>query len=91
MLGVPRRPRGPRDFARLWLGGSEHLWMWDYKAMRRELEKAGFAEIRRARFGDSPDPRFASVESPGRWQCALGIDCIRPHPATSSAHEHDLR
>lgn len=78
MLGVRHRPRGLREFIRHWLGGSEHLWMWDFKSIRYELEAAGFTGIRRASFGDSTDARFKSVETRGRWNNALGVECVRP-------------
>lgn len=78
MLGVPRRARGLAAFLHGWLGGSHHLWMWDYKALRHELVAAGFTEIRRAKFGDSTEPRFSEVEDEGRWAGALGIECMRP-------------
>jgi hypothetical protein len=52
--------------------------MWDYKAIAPELEAAGFAAIRRATLGDSPDPMFALVEDPGRWENCLGVECRRP-------------
>ena len=35
--------------------------------MRTLLEKAGFAEVRRASFNDSGDPMFAAVEDEGRF------------------------
>jgi SAM-dependent methyltransferase len=77
-LGVERRPRGFSGFVVSWLGNSQHLWMWDYKAIAPELEAAGFAAIRRATLGDSPDPMFALVEDPGRWENCLGVECRRP-------------
>lgn len=78
MLGIPQRPRGLRGLLKHWLGGSEHLWMWDYKAMRKELADAGFTDIRRAVFGDSGDSAFNPVESQDRWSRALGVQCRRP-------------
>jgi hypothetical protein len=77
-LGQAQRPRGLKGLAVGWLGNSQHLWMWDYKAMSRELAAAGFADIRRASFGDSADPRFNDVEDQGRWENALGVECRRP-------------
>jgi SAM-dependent methyltransferase len=77
MLGRETRPRGLRAFVREWFGNSHHLWMWDYKALRAELGKAGFQGIRRAAFGDSPDPMFKSVESSDRWNRTLGIECTK--------------
>ena len=58
------------------LGGSRHLWMWDYRSLERELDRAGFGDVRRARFNDSEDPKFLDVEDEGRWRDALGVECI---------------
>ncbi|MES2692495.1 MAG: hypothetical protein V4773_03405 [Verrucomicrobiota bacterium] len=78
MLGTFSRPRGLVEFLKRWLGGSKHLWMWDYKAMARELTDAGFVEIRRAAFGDASDAMFKDVENIGRWTHCLGVECRRP-------------
>ena len=78
MLGVAARPRGLVEFLKRWIGGSKHLWMWDYKAMAHELAAAGFVEIRRAAFGDAADPKFNEVENIGRWNHCLGVECRRP-------------
>ena len=66
-LGRETRPRGLIGNVRSVFGGSDHLWMWDEASMRRELERVGFTDIRRASFGDSPDPMFAAVEDPTRF------------------------
>lgn len=77
-LGTERRPRTLRHFLFSWLGNSNHLWMWDYKGLAAELQRAGFSNIRRATYGDSPDPAFRSVESFERWENCLGIECSKP-------------
>ena len=77
-LGRKTRPRSPAGFLRQWLGNSEHLWMWDEKAMRKELTDAGFTDIRRAVFGDAEDPRFNEVEQAERFVGALAMQCRRP-------------
>jgi SAM-dependent methyltransferase len=74
-LGHYERSKGLLGLLRSWLGNSAHLWMWDYKSIKVELEKAGFVNIRRAEFGDSGDPMFNLVEDLGRWQHNLGVDC----------------
>jgi hypothetical protein len=74
-LGVRQRKRGVSGMLRGWLGNSAHLWMWDEKGMVRELRDAGFTAIRRAKVGDSADPRFSEVEDPDRWHGCLGIEC----------------
>lgn len=78
LLGQEGSSRGMRFVARKLFGRSQHLWMWDYKAISMELENAGFTGIRRAEFGDSADRRFRDVEDLGRWENCLGVECIRP-------------
>jgi hypothetical protein len=41
--------------------------MWDEPSIMKQLEKAGFTEIRRCEFGDSNDPMFTQVEDVGRF------------------------
>jgi hypothetical protein len=74
-LGVLERPRGLSGLLRTWLGNSQHLWMWDFASLRRELETAGFSAIRAADMGDSEEPLFAAVEEESRWTDAVGIQC----------------
>jgi hypothetical protein len=74
-LGMTERKRGAMGMLRSWLGNSQHLWMWDFQSMRRELETVGFHDIRAAQFGDSEDPMFAAVEEKSRWEDAVGIQC----------------
>jgi hypothetical protein len=52
--------------------------MWDFKSIVQELAAVGFVDIRRAAFGDSRDPQFASVEAKDRWDGCLGVECRRP-------------
>jgi hypothetical protein len=76
-LGKKTRPTGFKGLVREQLGNSNHLWMWDYKAMASELEQAGFRNIRRAAFGDSAEPKFQAVEDVKRWTNCLGVECVR--------------
>jgi len=76
-LGEKSRRRGIIGLARDWIGNSRHRWMWDYLSLAKELEEAGFVQIRRAALGDSPDPVFHSVEQAERWNDCLGIECAR--------------
>jgi SAM-dependent methyltransferase len=66
-LGREARARGLVGRLREVLGGSAHLWMWDELSFRKELEDAGFVDIRRCAFGDAGDPMFARVEDRGRF------------------------
>ena len=74
-LGRERRSRGLIGFLKDWIGNSTHLWMWDEKALAARLRAHGFVDIRRARFGDSEDPRFAEVESIDRFEGCLAMQC----------------
>ncbi len=74
-LGETVGARGLRSLPRAIFGRSQHLWMWDYKSFVPELAAAGFGAIRRASFGDSGDEAFAAVESEGRWEDCLGLEC----------------
>lgn len=77
-LGHESRARGLKRLISFWLGLSHHCWMWDYKSIQRELENAGFDNVRRAYFGDSSDPMFGTVEEQGRWENCLGVECRKP-------------
>ena len=74
-LGKEKRNRSLKQFFFEWLGNSQHLWMWDYKSLKYELEQADFVEVRRAQFADSTEPMFKKVEFWERWENCLGIEC----------------
>jgi hypothetical protein len=74
-LGYEIRARGLKSFITSWLGNSQHLWMWDYKSIKPELQNIGFVEVRRASFSDSSDTMFGSVEDKDRWDNCLGVEC----------------
>jgi ubiquinone/menaquinone biosynthesis C-methylase UbiE len=76
-LGRVSRPKSLGAIMRSWLGSSHHLWMWDFKSLRRELETVGFQKIRRAQYGDSSDAKFREVELEDRWQFCLGMECLK--------------
>ncbi len=76
-LGRDRRPRGIKAFFREYLGNSHHLWMWDEKALRVELQDAGFIDIRRCQAGDSACKAFLSVENPERFVGGLAFECSK--------------
>lgn len=74
-LGKEHRQRDLLSFVKDWLAGNNHLWMYDYKSLSRELSKAGFQNIHRVKFGDSGIDLFNDVEDPERWTLELGIQC----------------
>jgi len=74
-MGKKDRGRGITSFLKIWLGNSQHLWMWDYRSLRKELDMAGFSNIRLAEFGDSPNAKFDEVEDQTRWVDAVGVEC----------------
>ena len=76
-LGEETLTRGVRSLPSALFGRARHFWMWDYKAMAKELADAGFTDIRRAQFDDSSDSRFKEVEDAGRWENSLGVECRR--------------
>ncbi len=77
-LGLKSRPRRLAGIMRAVWGNSSHLWMWDYKSLKAELESTGFSGVRRAQFGDNPDTHFRQVEEAGRWEGCLGMECFAP-------------
>ena len=74
-LGVSSRARGVKGFMQELMGNSRHRWMWDYPSLERELDQAGFKQIRKALLGDSTDEKFNQVECQERWTNCLGIEC----------------
>ena len=66
-MGIERRDHSLEGIARLVLGNSAHLWMWDEKSIAAALRKAGFVGVRRCHFNDSSDAAFQLVEDPGRF------------------------
>lgn len=77
-LGHESRARGFKGLISVWLGNSQHLWMWDYRSIQLELENAGFGDIRKASFGDSSERMFGKVEENRRWENCLGVECRKP-------------
>ncbi len=75
MLGTESRPRNLAGRLRRSLGNAQHLWMWDYEGLEKELRAAGFSRVRAAKWHDSEDPVFREVEEPARWERAVGIEC----------------
>lgn len=76
-LGAETRPRTLAQFALEFLKGSRHLWMWDFPSMAKALADHGFQNIRSCVFGDCEDQMFRFVESPGRFEHAVAIECRR--------------
>lgn len=75
MLGVESRAKNLPGQVKNLYGNSKHLWMWDYKSLAFELQKAGFTHIRPCTFGDSADPLFSFVEQADRFYNAAAFDC----------------
>lgn len=76
-LGRHQRAKGLMGFVREWMGNSKHLWMWDFKSMKKELEDAGFKSVRRAYYHDSEHSEFKEVEELRRWEKQLGVNCFK--------------
>lgn len=82
MLGSETRARGVFALARRAYGLSAHLWMYDFAAIKSQLERAGFVGIRKCAPGDSGDPMFTLVEDMGRFfegpEAELAVEAFRP-------------
>ncbi len=77
-LGQQSRPQSLRARLREVLGNSRHLWMWDYKSMRVELENVGFRDMKPIQFGDSPNRAFAEVENEERFMWnPVAFECTK--------------
>jgi SAM-dependent methyltransferase len=75
MLGIENRNKTLLTTIKGLYGNSKHLWMWDYKSLAFELQKAGFQNIRPATYGDSDDANFALVEEKDRFFKAAAFQC----------------
>lgn len=75
LLGKEYQEGGLKGFSKKLFGNSHHLWMWDEKTLRHELEKVGFKDVRNCRFGDCADPYFNYVEKEDRFIDAVAIEC----------------
>ena len=75
MLGIEDRGTNLIGMAKGILGNSKHLWMWDYKTLKYELEKAGFKNVRPCVLGDSADSNFSLVEEESRFYSAAAFEC----------------
>jgi SAM-dependent methyltransferase len=89
-LGVRRRSKTFIGAAKAAFGRSQHLWMYDFAALKSLLEQAGFVRIRRCDYGDAADPMFAMVEDEGRFadggKRELALEALRPlKPRAESA------
>jgi len=76
-LGRESSPTGAITFLTQTFGKSQHLWMWDHRALERELRAVGFEEIRPCKFNDSEEPAFLDVEDKLRFQESVAIECVK--------------
>lgn len=98
-LGRVTRCRNLFKFVHEWLGHQYHLWMWDFKSLRYELEQAGFANIQRCEFGKSSNPKFLEIESFDRSIDSVIIECeklkpeamVSPVPSEKDSFENSNR
>jgi predicted SAM-dependent methyltransferase len=75
MLGLENRNKSPLSVLKNLYANSKHLWMWDYKSLQHELQKAGFKNIRSCHFNDSEDLNFLAVEEKERFYKAAAFEC----------------
>ena len=84
ILGQENRYRGLRQRIRKTFSGSTHLWMWDFTAMKAELERVGFTQVRRCVPGDAADPTFGEVENPRRFVGSINVGTFMPELAVEA-------
>lgn len=77
ILGEEKRDRGIIKAIVNYAGNSRHLWMWDYKSLKLELEKCGFQKVRRAYYNDNENMHFVNIEEKSRWDNCLGLECVK--------------
>jgi predicted SAM-dependent methyltransferase len=77
-LGSERSRRSMQSRLAVAFGNGAHLWMWDYCTLATELERAGFADIRRCAFGDCVDKTFRLVEEEARFNGSCAIEARNP-------------
>ena len=77
-LGSERSRRSIQARIAVAFGNGAHLWMWDYCTLATELERAGFADIRRCAFGDCVDKTFRLVEEEARFDGSYAIEARNP-------------
>ncbi|MEL6255685.1 MAG: methyltransferase domain-containing protein [Bacteroidota bacterium] len=77
LLGKESRMRGVKGIIHHIFSNRNHLWMWDYDTLAKELELAGFKEIRRASFNDSMHDIFKDVEEAPRFENAVAIEAVK--------------
>jgi hypothetical protein len=84
LLGTEIRPKGLKAITASLFGNVKHLWMWDKYSLAKELEIAGFVDVRQCRFNDSEDKMFWFVEDKDRFINAIAFECRKPIKNTIS-------
>lgn len=59
------------------LSNSRHQWMWDEPSLSTALSKHGFKDIRRCKYGEWQDTRFAAVEKEKRHWNSLCLEATK--------------
>ncbi|GAB3924337.1 class I SAM-dependent methyltransferase [Mucilaginibacter myungsuensis] len=77
IMGMDKRPSTVLGRAKQAYGYLGHLWLWDDEATINELEKAGFKNIRKIEFNDSPDPMFKLVENEKRFELCVKLEAVK--------------
>jgi len=66
ILGEKEWPKGLIANLKSYIGGSPHRWMWDYASICKELEGAGFQEVRRPSLETLPSLVFQLWQPPNQ-------------------------
>lgn len=75
VIGIQQKEKGLKGIADAIWGTNHHLWMWDALSLQKELEDAGFRDIRMCQYQDSQDKMFLHVEDQRRFRNAVAFEC----------------
>lgn len=78
LLGQHKGHKNLRDIVVSLFISDQHLWMWDSLSLKKEIENAGFINIRVCQYNDCEDAHFISVEEKQRFQNAVALECRKP-------------
>ncbi len=56
---------------------SRHQWMWDEPSLTAALQKQGFKNVKRCKYGDWADEQFAAVENKKRHWDAICLEATK--------------
>jgi len=74
-LGRLTRPKGLRSLMALFIGNSDHRWMWDKFSLMQALQTHGFVSIKAFEPNRCEDEMFLLPEEVGQFVNAIALEC----------------